>query len=603
MQYLIYLGELALRALALGAIGLLATRLLRRRSAEIQHLALAAVLVAMIALPLLMVLLPVVRLLPASKIRNHSSINAVFPVATPSAAPSGPRSEPEGSLTVAPLPRVGSFPGWPMLLLAGYSVATGYQLLRSARAVGKARRMVKRCAPITAAPPNALLCDLAVVHAMAYPLPELLESPEEVVPFVAGWRDPVIVLPANWREWDEFKIGSVLAHELAHVRRNDWRTAILASLNRAIFWYHPVAWWLERQLRRVAEEACDAAAIRSMHDTHRYAAVVLEFAVSVQPGLEWPATAMARSSKAGGRIERILDERALWKSVASRGVRLRILLVLFPLVYAATALQIRGTDPISHRPFLKEAEQATILSEGWKVTPDEANRLEAQLERDPDNVEARIRLLSHYYQRMQPAPRVKHLLWLIANHPEADVFRTGPGFSIAPDWSGLNDSDTYQQAKKLWLAHVQRLPADTRIIAHAAVALMNPEPEAALELVRRARRIEPTNSEWVEWLADTYHLAVRAAFAGGPERIRERAGFGRRSRWFGFWLPLPASLQLKTELKMSTDAALVGATGEWLVRETNRLNDNDEVRQSKAFGETLLGRARSLEPDNLRWNR
>src|SRR4029078_1152612 len=142
------------------------------------------------------------------------------------------------------------------------------------------------------------------------------------------------------------------------------------------------------------------------------------------------------------RIDRILDERALWKSVASRGVLLSTLLVLFPLVYAAAALQIREADPVVHRPYLKEVNQGTILVEGWNVTPRQADLLELQLEREPDNVEVRLRLLSHYYQRMEAAPRVRHLLWLIANHPEAAVFRTGPGTSISPDWTGLNDSAT-----------------------------------------------------------------------------------------------------------------------------------------------------------------
>jgi beta-lactamase regulating signal transducer with metallopeptidase domain len=47
-----------------------------------------------------------------------------------------------------------------------------------------------------------------------------------------------------------------------HVRRADWAIAMLEGLNRRLFWFHPLAWWVERQLASLAEQACDDAALR-----------------------------------------------------------------------------------------------------------------------------------------------------------------------------------------------------------------------------------------------------------------------------------------------------------------------------------------------------
>jgi len=55
----------------------------------------------------------------------------------------------------------------------------------------------------------------------------------------------------------------VLTHEWEHVRRRDPLVQWLALLNRSIFWFHPLAWWLERKLselpRMLATRPCSSA--------------------------------------------------------------------------------------------------------------------------------------------------------------------------------------------------------------------------------------------------------------------------------------------------------------------------------------------------------
>ena len=85
-------------------------------------------------------------------------------------------------------------------------------------------------------------------------------SPE---PGIFGiWR-PTLVWPRGISErLNEAQIEGIIAHEVAHVQRRDNLTAALHMLVQAIFWFHPIAWWLQRRLLEERERACDEAVMR-----------------------------------------------------------------------------------------------------------------------------------------------------------------------------------------------------------------------------------------------------------------------------------------------------------------------------------------------------
>jgi len=59
---------------------------------------------------------------------------------------------------------------------------------------------------------------------------EIREIPELTTPATAGWRQPVILLPHDWRAWRDADRRAVLAHELAHIQRSDYAAGLLARL-------------------------------------------------------------------------------------------------------------------------------------------------------------------------------------------------------------------------------------------------------------------------------------------------------------------------------------------------------------------------------------
>ena len=92
---------------------------------------------------------------------------------------------------------------------------------------------------------------------------------------------------------------------------SDHWVAMLVELNRTVYWFHPLAWFLRRRLTALAEKACDDAVIESLDNRTDYARYLLEFAARLlgQPRrLKPAAVAMAATPRLERRIDEILDE-------------------------------------------------------------------------------------------------------------------------------------------------------------------------------------------------------------------------------------------------------------------------------------------------------
>jgi bla regulator protein BlaR1 len=95
-------------------------------------------------------------------------------------------------------------------------------------------------------------------------------------PGVFGLRRAVILVPEGIMERlspEEFE--AILAHECCHARRRDNLASALHMTVEAAFWFHPLVWWLGRQLMRERERACDEEVLRRNNDPEVYAAGIL----------------------------------------------------------------------------------------------------------------------------------------------------------------------------------------------------------------------------------------------------------------------------------------------------------------------------------------
>jgi bla regulator protein blaR1 len=94
------------------------------------------------------------------------------------------------------------------------------------------------------------------------PVPAFI-APGAEEPGVVGFLRPVLVLPAQLLEHlNPRQLDAILAHEMCHVRRRDNLFAAVHMLVEAIFWFHPLVWWIGSRMVEERELACDEEVLR-----------------------------------------------------------------------------------------------------------------------------------------------------------------------------------------------------------------------------------------------------------------------------------------------------------------------------------------------------
>ncbi|MCY4400255.1 MAG: M56 family metallopeptidase [Gemmatimonadetes bacterium] len=147
---------------------------------------------------------------------------------------------------------------------------------------------------------------------------------------------------------DRQELRSVLAHELAHVRRRDHVVRWIEWLACAAFWWNPMAWWARRELRAAEEASCDALGVTALGATPRAFATSLLRAVelmSTPPARPTPAFATgAASPRDPAALERrlrvLLQRESTGRAprwIRTAGAAATVCLLPLGLVYCGTA--------------------------------------------------------------------------------------------------------------------------------------------------------------------------------------------------------------------------------------------------------------------------
>ncbi|MGO9112173.1 MAG: M56 family metallopeptidase, partial [Thermoguttaceae bacterium] len=71
------------------------------------------------------------------------------------------------------------------------------------------------------------------------------------------------------------QLESILAHELAHIRRHDYLVNLLQTLVETLFFYHPAVWWLSHQIRNERENCCDDVTMATVGSRADYGRALL----------------------------------------------------------------------------------------------------------------------------------------------------------------------------------------------------------------------------------------------------------------------------------------------------------------------------------------
>jgi protocatechuate 3,4-dioxygenase beta subunit len=126
-------------------------------------------------------------------------------------------------------------------------------------------------------------------------------------PLLWGWRIPTLLLPQSHSTWSDQDFELILSHEWAHAARGDHRSRIVMGLMHCIYWFHPVAWMLERLGGTLAEYAADDLCVSRGRSALSLGECLLRFA-SADP--RSPSVSFASFRALRKRLKRLTFERS-----------------------------------------------------------------------------------------------------------------------------------------------------------------------------------------------------------------------------------------------------------------------------------------------------
>ena len=388
-------------SLVLGAAALMSV-ILRRASAALRHLVWTLALCSALFLPVVSLMLPKWQLQlvtiasPAAAVETTVTAPATEPAVA--AVAEAPRLGRDGNAhpTPASTPAPGSRPAW-LPSISWQTALLGIWLLGAITILGRivvgliaVRFVSRRTQLVTDADWLPMAMDLAEEMGVSSRL-RFLRSGRASMPVATGLFRPSVIMPADADTWSENRLRVVLLHELAHVRRRDCLTHVLAQAACAFYWFNPLAWLAVKRARAERERACDDLVLACGTRGSEYADLLLEMA-RVLRGDRFPALlggaslAMAHRSQLEGRLMAILDPRVP-RSGLTRTRAAAVFAVALCTVAPLAALQ----PWTSHTEITTDADRS---AETVSTTPE-----------PPDSAAASIVTQPQVQPAPQPAPK------------------------------------------------------------------------------------------------------------------------------------------------------------------------------------------------------
>lgn len=182
---------------------------------------------------------------------------------------------------------------------------------------------------------------------------------------------PVIALPHGFTdELSAKELRTIALHELAHIKRQDPLVLNLASIIRAVFFFHPLVWLAAREIATLAEEAADNLVIEATEAPLPYAKMLTRlteqlthrmFQTELAVGIVFSKSALLR------RIEAILSPRTDQLRHLSFGVIAMTTILVFVSLVLATAMPLTPASPTA--TFVDEHAQGMSVRHVWEVKP------------------------------------------------------------------------------------------------------------------------------------------------------------------------------------------------------------------------------------------
>jgi beta-lactamase regulating signal transducer with metallopeptidase domain len=557
---------------AIGLASFIAFRLVR--SASLRYAIGVGALVAMIAAPVTTL----------AVLSRESAVRAA--VSTPS------------DLRIAVLAWLGGVAFFGIRLIGGWVVARRLT-----------RRAVQPAAEHIQAVARQMADRLAINRAVT-----ILQSSAVVVPVMVGWLKPAVILPvAALAGLSPSQMEALLAHELAHVRRQDYLVNLLQSVAEALLFYNPAVWWLSHRIRADRELCCDDLAV-SVCDPLVYATALTDLAAMTSPGVALAAT----DGDLLGRIRRILGQADVAPAMRAGAMPLLALVlvagVAVPVALASTqtAVVVRPAEVVvSEVPKEVKPEPAAsaVLERQVVVRREVPQEVAVTVEREGRPVTVTIEQTSQQQTEQQRAEEAKReeirrqLLELQRALAQLDVARaeTGTRMAEAQKVSEARVHEAEMVEAKRRLETVKRqfeagLASEAQLNdAKAAVmklqAAGNSEAQQQIELQIALEKLERSRQLVEKGLISKQELAAQEQKLMLLEKIKERPSTAKS-----------ASAKELNDLLLQKKITITeqAAAKEQLMRELE--SRSERVREVAAEGQPVAANEPVKAGDYLRIN-
>ena len=205
-----------------------------------------------------------------------------------------------------------------------------------------------------------------VARAHVHTRVRLMQSKAMMEPAICGVARTVLLWPQglSGRLTDD-EIEAIVTHELTHVKQRDNLTAAVHMVVEALFWFHPLVWWIEARLVEERELACDEAVSQSGVAPERYAEGLLkacrfcvESTLVCVPGIS--------GADLRKRVVRVMHARAL-REVSLLGKALlafaALVAVSAPIIFGQVNEGLRRSIPMARPPVPPPPPPPRFLSE------------------------------------------------------------------------------------------------------------------------------------------------------------------------------------------------------------------------------------------------
>jgi beta-lactamase regulating signal transducer with metallopeptidase domain len=309
---------------------------LRGQSAAQRHRVWAAGILAVLLLPLLTMLIPPRYSSALGNTATHWVARAGMVTGTLSNA------LPWAAVRHVPAPWYGSL-AYPVILI--WALGFSFLALKLLAGFTQLARLCVGSKPLLGMEWTRVAAELSESLEVNCPVRILQSSSPMYMPVAWGVLHPRIIVSSDADGWSQDRRRIVLAHELAHVGRQDWLLQMCAELLCCAYWFHPLAWIAARKLRCESEQACDDAVLNSGIPAPDYAMQLLELARTLAGSdRRWATTlAIVRSSDLERRFKAI-SNLSINRSRASWRAKLMVAAVALCVLVPLAAIRVPGQN-------------------------------------------------------------------------------------------------------------------------------------------------------------------------------------------------------------------------------------------------------------------